>query len=161
MPRGNRSRTVQNRSAQHGGRSNGVLRRCVASGTAGRAADPGGTGRTGPSLRGHSDLERGVNRTPRRQTIQALEAALQLSSAAPPPGVPPLGKKTFLIADIRGYTSYTVEHGNDADAELAMRFARLARAAIGARSRIEREKRRGGRVPWRLHLRLEQSITCV
>ena len=30
---------------------------------------------------------------------------------------------TFLIADVRGYTRYTVEHGDDAAARLALRFA--------------------------------------
>ena len=41
--------------------------------------------------------------------------------------------RTFLIADIRGYTAYTAEHGDDAAAaELANRFAELAREVVEA-----------------------------
>ncbi len=36
----------------------------------------------------------------------------------------------FLIADIRGYTRFTLEHGDEAAARLTSRFAELARAAI-------------------------------
>src|SRR5438874_4678628 len=42
--------------------------------------------------------------------------------------------RTFLIADIRGYTAFTREHGDEAAARLAMRFAELARDAVEARS---------------------------
>ncbi|HEV7127036.1 MAG TPA: helix-turn-helix domain-containing protein, partial [Ktedonobacterales bacterium] len=38
---------------------------------------------------------------------------------------------TFLIADVRGYTRYTVEHGDEAAARLAQRFATLVRATVG------------------------------
>lgn len=40
--------------------------------------------------------------------------------------------RTFLIADIRGYTSFTVEHGDEAAARLASVFARLTRDAVAA-----------------------------
>ena len=40
------------------------------------------------------------------------------------------GIKTFLIADVRGYTSFTQERGDEAAARLATRFAELAREAI-------------------------------
>ena len=40
--------------------------------------------------------------------------------------------RTFLIADIRGYTRYTHEHGDDAGSELAARFARTVRDAMPA-----------------------------
>jgi len=40
--------------------------------------------------------------------------------------------RTFLIADIRGYTRYTNEHGDDAGSELAARFARMVRDAMPA-----------------------------
>jgi ABC-type transport system substrate-binding protein/class 3 adenylate cyclase/tRNA A-37 threonylcarbamoyl transferase component Bud32 len=40
---------------------------------------------------------------------------------------------TFLIADVRGYTSYTAQHGDEAGAELAATFARLARDAVSRR----------------------------
>jgi class 3 adenylate cyclase len=36
----------------------------------------------------------------------------------------------FLIADIRGYTRFTREHGDEAAAQLTTRFADLARAAV-------------------------------
>jgi WD40 repeat protein/class 3 adenylate cyclase len=39
---------------------------------------------------------------------------------------------TFLIADIRGYTRFTAERGDEAAAELAMKFATMAREAIEA-----------------------------
>jgi WD40 repeat protein/class 3 adenylate cyclase len=42
------------------------------------------------------------------------------------------GIKTFLIADVRGYTRFTSERGDEAGARLARRFAELAREAIEA-----------------------------
>lgn len=42
------------------------------------------------------------------------------------------GIKTFLIADVRGYTRFTSEHGDEAAARLATRFAELAREAVEA-----------------------------
>jgi class 3 adenylate cyclase/tetratricopeptide (TPR) repeat protein len=38
----------------------------------------------------------------------------------------------FLIADVRGYTRYTYERGDEHGARLAMQFAAIARAAVGA-----------------------------
>jgi class 3 adenylate cyclase len=40
--------------------------------------------------------------------------------------------RSFLIADIRGYTRYTSEHGDDAGSELAAQFARTVREAMPA-----------------------------
>jgi adenylate cyclase len=40
--------------------------------------------------------------------------------------------RTFLIADIRGYTTYTEEHGSDAAAALAGRFATVVREVVTA-----------------------------
>jgi WD40 repeat protein/class 3 adenylate cyclase len=42
--------------------------------------------------------------------------------------------RTFLIADIRGYTAFTRQHGDEAGARLARVFADLARDAVEARS---------------------------
>ena len=42
------------------------------------------------------------------------------------------GIKTFLIADVRGYTRFTQERGDEAAARLATRFAEFAREAIEA-----------------------------
>jgi ABC-type transport system substrate-binding protein/class 3 adenylate cyclase len=41
--------------------------------------------------------------------------------------------RTFLIADIRGYTTYTREHGDEAAAALATRFAALVGEVVTAR----------------------------
>ena len=41
---------------------------------------------------------------------------------------------TFLIADMRGYTRFTNEHGDRAAAELAARFAEVARECVEARA---------------------------
>lgn len=38
--------------------------------------------------------------------------------------------RTFLIADVRGYTRFTQEHGDEAAARLATTFADIARAAV-------------------------------
>ncbi len=37
---------------------------------------------------------------------------------------------TFLIADVRGYTSFTQTHGDEAAARFASTFAELARPAV-------------------------------
>jgi basic membrane protein A len=49
------------------------------------------------------------------------------------PGGPPAGINTFLIADIRGYTVFTQERGDEAAADLARAFAGIARAGVEAR----------------------------
>src|SRR5919108_1955313 len=43
-------------------------------------------------------------------------------------------ERTFLIADVRGYTSFTRKHGDAEAARLAKRFAEVARDAVEARS---------------------------
>ena len=40
--------------------------------------------------------------------------------------------RTFLIADVRGYTSYTQTHGDAAAARLARAFAEIAREGVEA-----------------------------
>ena len=42
--------------------------------------------------------------------------------------------RTFLIADIRGYTTFTREHGDEAAGRLAGRFAELVREVVTARN---------------------------
>jgi WD40 repeat protein/class 3 adenylate cyclase len=44
----------------------------------------------------------------------------------------PAGILTFLIADVRGYTSFTQQHGDEAAARLAAAFAELAREGVEA-----------------------------
>ena len=46
---------------------------------------------------------------------------------------PDTDTRTFLIADIRGYTTYTREHGDEAGAALASRFADLVAEVVSAR----------------------------
>jgi DNA-binding NarL/FixJ family response regulator/class 3 adenylate cyclase len=46
-----------------------------------------------------------------------------MTSAAGPPAAPPSAVKIFLLADIRGYTSFTQEHGDEAAARLTTTFA--------------------------------------
>jgi class 3 adenylate cyclase len=58
--------------------------------------------------------------------------------ATPPSGpgpsdAPATELRTFLIADIRGYTAYTREHGDEAGAALAARFAELVAEVVSAR----------------------------
>jgi DNA-binding NarL/FixJ family response regulator/class 3 adenylate cyclase len=43
---------------------------------------------------------------------------------------PPRGVRIFLIADIRGYTLFTQEHGDEAAARLAETFARVVREGV-------------------------------
>ena len=42
------------------------------------------------------------------------------------------GIKVFLIADIRGYTSFTQERGDEAGARLAKGFAEIVREGVAA-----------------------------
>src|SRR2546423_15431319 len=41
--------------------------------------------------------------------------------------------RTFLIADVRGYTRFTQQHGDESAARLTTRFATLAREVVEAR----------------------------
>jgi transcriptional regulator with XRE-family HTH domain len=113
------------------------------------------------SVRGLSDLERGINRHPRRETLLTLADALGLadeerarffaaarcrpplprgdkapagSESEPEPGLPSqmADIQIFLIADVRGYTTYTYEHRDEDAAQLALRFASIAGAAVQA-----------------------------
>lgn len=102
------------------------------------------------------ELESGTRRAPATAIVKALADALHLgkdergtlldaaeldaSFVSAVLGLRPPAKTTrpplvaailvFLIADIRGYTHFTREHGDEAAAQLTMRFADLARAAV-------------------------------
>ncbi len=52
------------------------------------------------------------------------------SDDASPPAPSQTELRTFLIADIRGYTTYTREHGDEAAAALAARFAELVAEVV-------------------------------
>jgi adenylate cyclase len=45
---------------------------------------------------------------------------------------PPADVRTFLIADVRGYTRFTQEHGDEQAGELAAKFADLAGEVVSA-----------------------------
>ena len=61
-------------------------------------------------------------------------------------GVHTTAVRTFLIADVRGYTRFTREHGDEEAARLAKKFADMARDAVAAR---------GGRV---IELRGDEAL---
>lgn len=54
-------------------------------------------------------------------------------SPVSPSATPEAALRTFLIADIRGYTTYTREHGDEAGAALAVRFSELVAEVVSAR----------------------------
>jgi class 3 adenylate cyclase len=43
--------------------------------------------------------------------------------------------RTFLIADVRGYTAFTQAHGDQAAADLAAAFAEIVREGVEVRGR--------------------------
>src|SRR5215218_10447546 len=55
-------------------------------------------------------------------------------ATSPSSGAPPRGRtagiRTFLIADVRGYTTFTQTYGDEAAAELATAFAGIARTVV-------------------------------
>ena len=58
-----------------------------------------------------------------------MDVELRDGETGEPPGGP-AGIKTFLVADVRGYTTFTHERGDEAAAELAARFASISREAV-------------------------------
>jgi class 3 adenylate cyclase len=74
------------------------------------------------------------------------------TEAAPVPPylpVPSSELRTFLIADVRDYTRFSDEHGDEAAAQLAARFAAVMREGVAAR---------GGHV---LELRGDEALVCA
>jgi class 3 adenylate cyclase len=63
--------------------------------------------------------------TPDRPSVREPVQGTELEAVA--------GLKTFLIADIRGYTLFTQERGDEAAARLAARFADIVREAVDDR----------------------------
>jgi branched-chain amino acid transport system substrate-binding protein len=55
------------------------------------------------------------------------------NDTSPDPAGEAPGVRTFLIADVRGYTRYSDEHGDEAASALARRFAEIASDAVAAR----------------------------
>ncbi len=122
-------------------------------------------------------LESGTPLPPRKETVERLADVLDLNGAErsifvaagrlpglnilsplfekkarvvekPPVVEPPPSILVFLIADIRGYTRFTQERGDEAAAKLASRFAALVRETITVH---------GGRL---LELRGDEALTC-
>jgi class 3 adenylate cyclase len=116
-------------------------------------------------------LEAGTSLPPRRETAERLADALDLEGAErsiflaagrmpalnwlPPtapkkaPAAEPLPSiLVFLIADVRGYTRFTEERGDEAAAKLASRFAVLVREVVTLRR---------GRL---IELRGDEALTC-
>jgi serine/threonine protein kinase/class 3 adenylate cyclase/sugar lactone lactonase YvrE len=103
------------------------------------------------SPRSVSDLERGAERGHYPHTIYRLAEALGLEAderaafetAARVPQAPPGSPSglpaeatsvlTFMFSDVRGYTRFTHEQGDEAGAHLAAKFAAVTRETIAAR----------------------------
>jgi class 3 adenylate cyclase len=66
------------------------------------------------------------------------------SGEAPPPAVSGADIRTFLFVDMRGYTRFTQEHGDEAASALAGRFADFVRATVpeneGERLELRRDE---------------------
>ncbi len=114
-------------------------------------------------------IEEGTSLPPRKDTVERLADALELDGAelrvfmaagslsllkmfGPPPKKPapePLPAiLVFLIADVRGYTRFTLERGDQAAAQLATRFAELVHKTVTAR---------GGQL---VELRGDEALCC-
>lgn len=65
----------------------------------------------------------------------------ELDPSSPPPSARTANEsaadetvvRTFLIADVRGYTTFTIERGDEVAAKLAAKFAEIARETVAAR----------------------------
>jgi serine/threonine-protein kinase len=83
-------------------------------------------------------LERGMAKDPddRYRTAGELIADARLAAAGDGGGIVTPARaaqlRTFLIADVRGYTRYTQKHGDQAAAELASAFAELVGEAVAS-----------------------------
>ncbi|HEY7356003.1 MAG TPA: helix-turn-helix domain-containing protein [Ktedonobacterales bacterium] len=114
-------------------------------------------------------IEDGTSLPPRKDTVERLADALELDGAelrmfmaagslsllkmfGPPPKKPapePLPAiLVFLIADVRGYTRFTLDYGDEAAAQLATRFAELTHQVVTPR---------GGQL---LELRGDEALCC-
>jgi serine/threonine-protein kinase len=69
------------------------------------------------------------------ELLTDVAAALDVGAPAKAPFIRKTipGVRTFLIADLRGYTRYTVEHGDEAAAAAATEFAEIVRRVVEQR----------------------------
>lgn len=100
--------------------------------------------RAGLSPRGIRALEQGERSRPYKHTVRLLADALGLAgeertrfaeaarrSSRPTPTSRSSTLQTFLIADLRGYTQFTAERGDEAAAQLTSRFAEVTEEVVG------------------------------
>lgn len=73
-----------------------------------------------------------MRRAGREQLGRTRSSTEEVDAAAGDPGANGAPLRTFLIADVRGYTRFTQEHGDEDAGRLAGRFAELAREAVVA-----------------------------
>src|SRR5947209_19274282 len=101
--------------------------------------------RAGISVRAVQGIEAGSKHQPRSDTLRLLMEALAVTEDEQGSFLAAAGQvalqgrsevypasrlQTFLVADIRGYTRFTVEQGDAAAAQLATHFAELAQDVV-------------------------------
>lgn len=74
-----------------------------------------------------------LSRTDTRPRLRTLGDNVNLSDDRSDRGQTEAGIRAFLIADVRGYTRFTQEQGDEAAAKLAAKFALIAREGIEAK----------------------------
>jgi class 3 adenylate cyclase len=82
-------------------------------------------------MAGEQDADRESGRQPALRLVpgqQVPEASAGHESE--PPGQAETHTRTFLIADVRGYTTFTAARGDEAAGALAARFAAVTRAVV-------------------------------
>jgi class 3 adenylate cyclase len=72
----------------------------------------------------------GLSDQERTAFLASIEDAEATDGEEPGESLAATGIRTFLIADMRGYTAFTEEHGDEAAAELARGFAATARETV-------------------------------
>jgi ABC-type dipeptide transport system, periplasmic component len=81
------------------------------------------------------DADRDTGEQPALRLVPGQEGPEATDVSESGPAVAPEGHtRTFLIADVRGYTTFTAERGDEAAGALAARFALVTRAAVAEHS---------------------------
>ncbi len=84
-----------------------------------------------PRVGRNLNADSGVRSSETIERGDAVNEAVESQPAASDQPAPEI--RTFLIADVRGYTRFTVEHGDEAAARLAARFADIVEDTVTAR----------------------------